>query len=103
VESSREISRLVLVVPLRAGAHEQARALLEKGPPFDLETANLGRHDVFLTREEVIFVFEALEGAPLKLAGEDPALWQAGKEWAALLSGRPRKAEEAFSWQRGPS
>jgi hypothetical protein len=99
MEAGKETSRLVLVVPLKEGMHNRARELLAEGPPFDLEAATLARHDVYVTRNEVVFVFESLEGAALKLPGEDLALWRAANEWRKLMAGRPRKAETAFSWQ----
>lgn len=63
--------------------------------PFD-------RHSVFLTEHEVVFVFEAPgEAATLSFPGEDPALWKAAAAWAECMAARPRKAETAYSWERG--
>ena len=50
--------RATVVVPLKEGAIERVRELVAKGPPFDpLETA-LTRHQLLLTPQEAIFVFE---------------------------------------------
>jgi len=95
------MSRLVLVVPLRAGTAAQARELLAEGPPFELETTQLERHEVYLTDREAIFVFEAAgEQPPLRLQAGNPTLVTAAAAWRECMAGRPRKAETAFSWIR---
>jgi hypothetical protein len=96
------VSRLVVVAPLRPGGAERARELLDAGPPFDLEGSPFEAHEVFVTPNEVVFVFDGGESSKaLKLAAEDPAVWRAAKAWAECLEGRPRIAREAFSWKRG--
>jgi hypothetical protein len=51
------MSNLVVVIPLKEGAQERARALLAEGPPFDLEATAFDRHHVFLTsREDRLYV-----------------------------------------------
>jgi len=98
------MSRFVVVAPLQVGARPAAQALLAEGPPFDLEATPLERHDVFVTNREVVFLFEGPEAkeAVQKLAG-DPGVWRAGKRWQELLAGRPRIAEDAYSWARSGS
>jgi hypothetical protein len=97
------MSRLVVVVPLRDGARKRAEELLEKGPPFDVTTTRLCRHEVFLTDSEVIFDFET-PGAepPLELRVEDPALHEVAEAWSEVMAGSPRKAMPAFAWAREP-
>ena len=95
------MSRLVIVVPLREGTKDRARALLEEGPPFELEETQLERHEVFLTDHEVIFVFEAPgDEPPLQLQAGNPLLRTAATAWKEYMAGRPRKAETAFFWER---
>jgi hypothetical protein len=95
------MSRLVVIVPLKAGGYEKARALLADGPPFDLETTEFERHDVYLTEREVVFVFESPgSSATLRLPGEDPSVWKAAAAWQQLMAEKPRKAETAYSWAR---
>lgn len=99
------MSRFVVVAPLKVGARTAAQALLAEGPPFDPEGTPLERHDVFVTDREVVFLFEGPEAqeAVQKLAG-DPAVWRAAARWRELLAGRPRIAEDVYSWTRtGPS
>ena len=98
------MSRLVLVVPLRAGAVARARELLAEGPPFELATTHLERHEVYLTEQEAVFVFEAPgETPPLELEAGNPSLRKAAAAWRECMAGRPRKAETAFSWARKAS
>jgi hypothetical protein len=96
------VQRLVVVLPLTEGAHEQARALLADGPPFDLGETQYVRHEVFLTTDEVVFVFEAGDDAPatLSIRAEDPSVWRAAAAWRPLMADRPRKAETVFAWER---
>jgi hypothetical protein len=97
----RQMSRVVVVVPIRAGAAARARELVGDGPPFDLEDAELERHEVFVTDREVVFLFE---GARVRDAVERllrrPAVLRAATSWRAVLDGRPRLGEESYSWRR---
>jgi hypothetical protein len=95
------MSRLIIVVPLREGARRRAAELLEQGPPFDIELTKLARHEVFLSDREVIFDFET-PGAepPIELKAEDPVLHEAATAWHEVMAERPRKAVQAFSWER---
>ena len=97
------MKRLVVVAPLKAGSETRARELLDEGPPIDLESSRFDAHEVFVTPQEVIFVFEGstAEGGTLALTADDPGVWRAAKAWADCLDGRPRIARSAFSWKRG--
>jgi hypothetical protein len=95
------VTRLVVVVPLREDAYDEARRLLERGPPIDLETTRFDRHEVYLTRREVVFVFETPHpGATLELPGEDRELWRVAHEWRNVMAGRPRTARTVYAWSR---
>jgi len=94
------MDQLVIVVPLKPGARAKARELIEQGPPFMLEETDFARHEVHLTDREVVFVFESPTGPTLSLSGEDPELHRLADDWAALMDGRPRKAETVFAWTR---
>jgi hypothetical protein len=95
------MSRLVVVVPLKAGSRERVKELVREGPPFELEQTQFDRHHVFVTDREVVFLFES-DGASqtLHLPGEDPALWRAAEAWREVMAGRPRIASTVFSWVR---
>ena len=92
------MSRLVVVAPLKPGAEARARELLDEGPPIDLEGSAFNAHEVFVTPQEVVFVFEGNE--TLSLTAGDPGIWRAAKDWADCLDGRPRIARSACSWKR---
>jgi hypothetical protein len=94
--------RTALVIPLKKEAYEPARRLVEAGPPFDPEqVAGLDRHEVFLTSEEAVFVFESELGAEaLEPLLAEPKLWDAAAAWRDHLAGPPRLAEDVFSWTR---
>lgn len=78
-----------------------AHALLAEGPPFELETTELERHEVYLTDREAVFLFEtAGDEPPLRLRAGSPMLRTAAAAWRECMAGRPRKAETAFSWAR---
>jgi hypothetical protein len=93
--------RVTVVLPLLPGSGDAVRALLEEGPPFEPDEIRLDRHEVLLTSEEAIFVFESRLGAhALDPLLEDPAFWERAAAWHAYLAGPPRIAEEVFSWTR---
>jgi hypothetical protein len=95
------VGRLVVVVPLKAGAAEKARELLAKGPPFDLEASEFDRHEVYVSESEAVFLFETPgPSATLKLPGDDPSLWKVAAAWQPLIADKPRKALTAYSWRR---
>jgi hypothetical protein len=99
---ARQARRLAVVLPVRPESRPAVRALLEAGPPFDPDqVAALDRHEVFLTSNEVVFVFESPLGpeALMELLAT-PDVWQAASAWREHLAGAPRIAEDAFSWER---
>lgn len=98
------MSRVVVVAPLKEGARETARLLIEEGPPFDPGATSLVRHHVYLTDREVVFAFEGPEArATVERLVGDPGVWKAATAWRDCLAGRPRIAEETFAWARAGS
>ena len=94
--------RVAIVIPVKPGSKREVWALLEDGPPFDpAEIPGLERHQVFLTANEAIFVFDTPPGhealVPLMA---DPELWRAAATWRAHIAGPPRVADDAFSSTR---
>jgi len=94
--------RTVVVVPIREDAHDAVRALLDVGPPFDpAALPGLERHEVFLTLDNVVFLFDSSFGAhAIEPLLADPALWKAAAAWHEHLAGPPRIADEVYSWRR---
>jgi len=93
-------SRAVLVLPLVEGAAEAVAELLRKGPPFDPDEVGLERHQVFLTENEAIFMFEAGSAQAADRLLSSSRLWAAAEAWKDLVSGPPRIADDAYSWTR---
>ena len=92
------LSRVVVVLPLKEGAHERAAAVLEQGPPFDPEQVGLERHQVFLTEREAIFLFESHAADAVDRLVKDTSLWGAAVPWTDLVAGPARIADATFSW-----
>lgn len=97
----RAMSTIAVVAPLKYGAQAEARALIEAGPPFDPARTSLDRHEVFLTGDEAVFVFEGANAraAVEQLVGES-SVWKAALAWRRCLAGRPRIAEDVYEWRR---
>jgi hypothetical protein len=98
-DDSRMEERVVVVAPLREGAREVARMLLEAGPPFDPAGVGLRAHEVLLTEAEAVFVFEGEDAGSIveELVGR-AEVWEAAREWRDWLAERPRVAEQAYVW-----
>ncbi len=90
---------VVVVVPIKRKARDRVLQLIEAGPPFDPDALRLDRHHVFVTEREVIFLFEA-EDARSAVEGlvRNPAVWKAAAAWKDVIAGRPRVADEGYSW-----
>jgi len=93
-------SRAVLVLPLVEGAQQGAADLLRNGPPFDPGEIGLGRHSVFLTESEAVFLFESESPDAAERLLSSSRLWAAAAAWKKLVAGPPRLADNAFSWVR---
>jgi hypothetical protein len=93
-------TRAVVVLPLVEGASDRAAELLRGGPPFDPDEVGLGRHQVFLTESEAIFLFEADYAQAADRLLSDDRLWAAAAAWKDVVAGPPRLAEDAYSWSR---
>jgi hypothetical protein len=90
---------VAVVVPIKRGAAEAARRLVEEGPPFDVEGLGLERHHVFVSEGEVVFFFEGDNAtAAVDALSGSPGVLRAAARWHRILGGRPRLAEERFGW-----
>jgi hypothetical protein len=99
------MQRIVVVVGLKEGASAAALELLEVGPPFNPGSAGFDAHRVYVTRNEVVFVFEGADAAwRLDDVVSDffqPEVRNTIERWRALLDGEPRVAREVYTWERG--
>ena len=92
---------VAVVVPIRRGTAEEARRLVEEGPPFDVEQLGIERHHVFVGEREVVFFFEGdSAAAAVDALSRSPGVLKAAMRWRGILAGRPRLAEERFGWTR---
>jgi hypothetical protein len=93
--------RTAFVVPIEPGSEDAVRELVAHGPPFDPDAAGLDRHLVFLTSNEVVFLFESRLGeAGIETLLGDPAFLESAASWQGVLAGPPRIAEGVYSWTR---
>jgi len=92
--------RATVVVPLRAGALAGVRELVAKGPPFDPARTALTQHQLLLTEQEAIFIFETQseEGLAALLGQLD--IMAAAVAWRDLVAAPPRLAAVAYAWER---
>jgi hypothetical protein len=100
LQRSSASQRAAIVLPLFQGSSDAARGLLREGPPFDLDALGLERHTVYLTDDEVVFIFEWRGEASFESLLAQPELWDVASAWTALAAGPPRLAGPAFSWTR---
>ena len=98
------MERVAIVADLKEGSQSRAAELIAKGPPFDLAETGLVRNSVYLSGNEVVFVFEAhqVEWLVDDLIDEPfhYELQDALDEWRAIVDGPPRIARERFGWER---
>ncbi|HET7857329.1 MAG TPA: hypothetical protein VFL41_12810 [Gaiellaceae bacterium] len=96
------MQQVAIIVSLKEGAEDRALRLLAEGPPFDLDEAGFERHAVYVTRHEVVFVFEGREVEwNLEEIVDDafhPVLQEALARWGELVDGRPRVARPLYAW-----
>jgi len=93
------MQRVAVIAHLRSGAEDEARKLIDAGPPFDARDAGLTAHSVFLGNGLVIFLFEGddVEQRLSDLA-RDPARAAGFGVWATLLTQSPQIARETYHW-----
>jgi hypothetical protein len=93
-----KVEKAAIVVPLRPGSRAEVEELLRNGPPFEPERLGLVRHEVYVSDDEVIFVFQGLPSMFAERLAEDDSFWSAATAWRRLVRGRARFAEAAYSW-----
>jgi hypothetical protein len=96
------MERLAIVARLKEGSGPRAAELIAAGPPFDLAETGIGRHSVYLSSGEVVFVFKGhqVEWIVDDLIHEPfhHELHRAFDAWRSIVDGSPRYARELFSW-----
>ena len=92
--------RATVVVPLKPGALAGVRELVAQGPPFDPAGTALTQHQLLLTEQEAIFVFEAQTEEGLAALLDQLDIFAAAVAWRDLAAGLPRLAAVAYAWER---
>jgi len=100
LQRSNASRRAAVVLPLFQGSNEVARRLLADGPPFDPGALGLERHSVYLTEDEVVFIFEWRGDDSFESLLGEPGLWDIAAAWTQLAAGPPRLAAPAYAWTR---
>jgi hypothetical protein len=93
--STTVLRRIIVIFPIRAGAHRRVRRLVEEKVPFAPSDLGLERHHVFVTDTEVVILFEGAEAALARVL-DDPSA--AAGAWHQYVAGPPQVAEDAYSW-----
>ena len=93
--------RLLITVPIRPGSHDAVRGILHEGPPFELMDTTLERHTVFLSSDQLIFLFEGphAEAEAGRMLEQPGVIDRAGRLGDHLASD-PAIPEEVFEWER---
>jgi hypothetical protein len=94
------MDRVAVIVRLRPGCEERARALVSGGPPFDPAETGFDGHAVYVGGGEVVFVFEG-PGVEWMLRDlvDDRVQTAAFAAWGNLIDGAPRVAYETYNWR----
>ena len=103
LQRSNASHRAAIVLPLFQGSTDVARRLLADGPPFDPDALGLERHSVYLTGDEVVFIFEWRGDTSLESLLGQPGVWDIASAWTELAAGPPRLAGPAYTWTRPAS
>lgn len=93
---------IAIGVPIRRGQLDRVRELLREGPPFDPEAIpELESHQVYLGRDQVIFIFEGrdLQHALDRLM-HTTSVWIAAAAWRRCIAGKPTTLEAGYTWRR---
>jgi len=98
------MKRVAVIAKLKPDTAAKAAELVASGPPFDPAAGGFERHAVYLSGDQVIFVFE---GGDLSALAQDLARHPRGLAalggWQPLIEGVPRVATEAYFWEREPA
>lgn len=96
------MQRIAVIAKLKPNVEKRATELVETGPPFDPDQLGFDRHSVYLSGNQVVFVFEGgrLDHLLHRIVRE-PDNVRAFRAWEPIIDGFPTVAREAYTWQRG--
>ena len=95
------MERLAVIAKLKEGTAEQAATLVRRGPPFDPGESGFERHAVYLSADQVIFLFEAdaADRSVQEILANGTRSAALGA-WGPLLDQVPQLAVEGYYWKR---
>jgi hypothetical protein len=98
------LRRVIVRVPVDPEHVERVRALVRRGPPYDLnEVPGLERHEVYVTDRDALFLFEGTDpGLAVERVMRDARVWSALEDWDDHVTGRPSVVEPDYTWSRRP-
>ena len=96
------LTRVVVRVPVDAARVEQVRALVRRGPPYDLDgVPGVERHEVYVTGCDVMFLFEGADpGFAVERVMRDARVWSALERWDDYVTGQPSVVDPDYTWAR---
>ncbi|MBI4898287.1 MAG: hypothetical protein HY827_07950 [Actinobacteria bacterium] len=91
---------LIVVARLRPGVEAEVRELIAQGPPLDLQSSGLTRNTIYLSENEVVFLFEGPDAERVMHEFlNDPVASARLASWGHLIDGTPFMARREFDWQ----
>jgi hypothetical protein len=96
------MGRLVIILPLRDGAHRDVVGLLRSGPPFELSAEGLERFGAYVSTREAVLVLEGAEVGKDAVPWKDLAQWRDSPAWQRCAEAPPRLADLVASSERPP-
>jgi hypothetical protein len=88
---------VAIVGRLHPGAYQTALELVALGPPFDLAELGVDSQSVFVSEQEVIWIFEGQDvEVRLRSLLNDPVTASAAGAWGPLLSATPHLARLGY-------
>ena len=93
--------RFVVTASLQFGTAPRIAEILREGPPFDLTSTTLERHEVYLGDDELVFLFEGPDAdVEARRLFRDPHVLDRIRQIRPHLQTTPRLRREVFSWER---
>jgi hypothetical protein len=98
------LTRVVVRVPLDPEHIDRVRALVRRGPPYDLSVVpGLEHHEVYISGGDAIFLFEGADpGLAVERVMRDARVWRALESWDRYVTGPAAVVEPDYAWSRHP-
>jgi hypothetical protein len=94
------MERIAVIARLKPGAARRAHELITEGPPFDPAELGCRAHAVYISDDELVFVFEGGEPVPMVTSAVRELRPEIFAAWEPLIEGIPRLAHPVYEWHR---